>query len=65
MFIDVCTSADLYMQEYRLGKCLILLNYNFSITQDVAIEKNGFSASLINHVISVSAMKAIYFSFCT
>lgn len=65
MFINVWTCADLCMQEYRLSKCLILLNYNFSITQEAAIEKNGFSASLLNRVISVSAMKAIYISFCT
>lgn len=66
MVINVCISADLCMQElqeYSLGKCLILLSYNFSITQKVAIEKNGFLASLLNHVISISAMSVIYFFF--
>lgn len=38
--------------ECRLGKCLIILSCSFSITQEVATEKNGFS--------SISR----YFRFC-
>lgn len=48
--------------ECRLGKCLIILSCSFSITQEVAQKRMD---SLLYHVISVSALKTIYFYFCT